>query len=106
MDFVEYHLRQFFARFNPIEKRITLNRWTYSSFPIRLFHYLDEKKLHLKDQQQLKHNNQLIELHYLFDWGSRCEFNQKFYQLWSTILNEDPVLKKFGLQIKLNSKHC
>ena len=47
-----------------------------------------------------------MEISLNYDWGSRCEFNQKFHQLWSSLLNEDPVFKEYGLKIILTSKHC
>ena len=107
LDFVEYHLQQFFTRFNPVELKITLSRWTYPSFRTRLCRYLNQQKQGLEQVKTLENKNpEIIQLFYLFDWGSRYGFNQKFYELWSTILNADPVFRKFGLQIKLNSKHC
>ena len=106
LTFVEDFIRQFFERFHPIETRNTLNRWTYPAFRTRLRRYLDEQKAQLKEQQQLHENHQWIELHYLFDWGSRCVFNDTFYDSWHTMIAADPFFKKFGLKIKLRSKHC
>ena len=104
--FVEDYSRQFFERFHPIDTRATLNRWTYPAFRKRLGHYLDEQKAQLKEQEQLDKNHQLIELHYLFDWGLRCVFNEIFDKSWRTMITKDPYFQKFGLKIKLNSKHC
>jgi hypothetical protein len=102
LDFVQYHLQQFFTRFNPVELRITLNRWTYASFRMRLFRYLNQQR-----QEELENKNpKLIQLFYLFDWGSRYVFNQKFVELWTTILDKDPKFKRHGLQLKLDSIHC
>ncbi|CAF1290979.1 unnamed protein product [Rotaria sordida] len=85
---------------------MNLNRSTYLSFRNELFRCIDQQKRDLFEEQQLQKNHQLIQLHYLFDWGSRCQFNKKFYQYWSTILEQDPEFKKYRLKIKLNTKHC
>jgi hypothetical protein len=111
LDFVQYHFEQFLKRFNPSQQQeqqqpINLNRFTYTSLRIQLFRHFRQQKNDLQERQELESKNKIIQLYYLFDWGSRCEFNQKFYQLLSTILNEDPTFKKYGLKLILNTKHC
>ncbi|CAF1220272.1 unnamed protein product [Rotaria sordida] len=107
LDFIKYHIKRFLTRFNPNEQKpMNLNRYTYLSFRNELFRCIDQQKRDLLEEQQLQKNHQLIQLYYLFDWGSRCQFNQKFYQYWSTIIEQDPELKKYRLKIKLNTKHC
>ncbi|CAF5163811.1 unnamed protein product, partial [Rotaria magnacalcarata] len=34
--------------------------------------------------QQIDDNGHLIRLNYLYEQGPRCQFNQEFYQLWSS----------------------
>ncbi|CAF1429918.1 unnamed protein product [Rotaria sordida] len=107
LDFIKYHIKRFLTRFNPNEQKpMNVNRSTYLSFRNELFRCIDQQKRDLFEEQQLQKNHQLIQLHYLFDWGSRCQFNKKFYQYWSTILEQDPEFKKYRLKIKLNTKHC
>ncbi|CAF3881794.1 unnamed protein product [Rotaria sp. Silwood1] len=107
LDFVEYHLRQFFSRFNPKpHEPMNLNPYKYLSFRRELFRCVDQQKHVLQEEQELHKNQRLIQLHYLFDWGSRCQFNEKFYECWSEILEKDPHFKQYGLKIKLNPKHC
>ncbi|CAF3798550.1 unnamed protein product [Rotaria socialis] len=107
LDFVEYHWRQFLKRFNFSLIELTdLNRYKYNSLRTELFSRIMARK-HEREEEKLSETNQkLIQLHYLFDCGSRCEFNQKFQRLWLTILNEDLIFKQYGLKIQLNSKHC
>ncbi|CAF5141972.1 unnamed protein product, partial [Rotaria sp. Silwood1] len=84
LDFVEYHLRQFYSIFFRSEYRIKdMNRHTYRTLRRELFCFVDEEKRELKEAQQLQKNHLRIDLHYLFDWGSRCQFNDRFYKLWS-----------------------
>jgi len=107
LDFVEYNLRQFYSRFSRSEYQMKdINRHTYRILRRELFRLVDEEKRELKEEQQLQKSNKLIRLHYIFDWGSRCQFNEKFYKLWSDIITKDPIFKEFGLKIKLNTKHC
>jgi len=107
LDFVEYLTRQFLIRYNPIKNQsMNLDRYTYFSFRRQVIRTLEQAKQNLKEDQILLEKHQLIELHYLFDWGSRCQFNEKFHELWSTFLNRDPIFKRYGLKIKLSSKHC
>ncbi|CAF4291488.1 unnamed protein product, partial [Rotaria sordida] len=107
LDFVEYNLRQFYSRFFRSEYQIKdLNRHSYRILSRELFRLVDEEKRNLKEEQQLQKNNQLISLYYLFDWGSRCQFNEKFYKLWTSLLTKDAKFNQFGLQVKLNTKHC
>ncbi|CAM4806393.1 unnamed protein product [Rotaria magnacalcarata] len=89
LDFVEYHWRQFLKRFN-----------------FKLLSRIMARKREREEENLLETNQKMIQLHYLFDWGSRCEFNEKFQRLWLTILNEDLIFKQYGLKIQLNSKHC
>ncbi|CAF4293609.1 unnamed protein product, partial [Rotaria sordida] len=99
LDFIKYHIKRSLTRFNPNEQKpMNLNRSTYLSFRNELFRCIDQQKRDLFEEQLLQKNHQLIQLHYLFDWGSRCQFNQKFYQYWSTILEQDPEFKKYRLK--------
>ena len=82
------------------------NRLTYTSLRIQLFRHFHQQKLDLEERQQLEKKHQLVEVYYLFDWGTRSEFNKQFHILWSDILNKDLIFKKNGLKVVLNSKHC
>ncbi len=65
----------------------------------------DSVEFHRAQQQQLTSSNQLIHLHYLYDWGPRCQFNEKLKQLWSDLIEKDPGLAKLNLKYKLNTVH-
>ena len=106
--FVQDQLKQFLIRFNAStsEQPMDLNRGTYTSLRMQLFRHFRQQKVHLEERQELENKHQLIELYYLYDWGSRHEFNQYFYQHWARTINKDPRFLKHGLKIILNSKHC
>lgn len=107
LDFVESNLKQFFSRFLPSQYHsMRLSPAVY--FPMRreLFRYVNEQKTKRNEEKQLEKHHQLIVLHYLYDWGLRNQFNEKFHELWSNILNHDLAFKNYGLKIKLKTKHC
>ena len=107
--FVQDQLQQFFKRFNPsssVQQPMDLNRSTYTLLRTQLFRHFRQQKLDLEERKELENKHQLIELYYLYDWGSRHEFNQQFYKLWTEIINKDPTFLKHGLKIILSSKHC
>jgi hypothetical protein len=102
LNFVEFLWKEFYQQYNPIRGETRLNRWTYPSLRRELFRRMN----HDQQQKPIDKAIPMIHFYYLFDWGSRCEFNRKFQQLWTTNLEEDPTFKKYGLRIKLNTKHC
>ncbi|CAF5172426.1 unnamed protein product, partial [Rotaria magnacalcarata] len=111
LDFIEYLWQQLLLHFNFSPKQFKLvDQYTYSTFRNDIYRrmksYSEENQQRQDEEYTLIKNNKLIRLYYLFDWGSRCEFNRKFHQLWSNLLNEDPVFKEYGLKIILTSKHC
>ncbi|CAF1478396.1 unnamed protein product [Adineta steineri] len=106
LDFVKYHLQQFLKRFSSSLTSIYFNHSIYATFRIDLFVYFNEQKYYFDEDQLQQRESRIIELYYLYDWGKRHEFNQKFYHLWSTMLNENPAFQKLGLKIILTTKHC
>ncbi|CAF4082317.1 unnamed protein product, partial [Adineta steineri] len=106
LDFVKYHLQQFLKRFSSSLTSIYFNHSIYATFRRDLFVYFNEQKYYFDEDQLQQRESRIIELYYLYDWGKRHEFNQKFYHLWSTMLNENPALQKLGLKIILTTKHC
>ncbi|CAF1550694.1 unnamed protein product, partial [Adineta ricciae] len=106
--FVQDQLKQFLIRLNPSsgEQPMDLNRGTYTSLRIQMLRHFRQKNVHLEERQELENKHQLVELYYLYDWGSRHEFNQYFYPHWTRTINKDPRFLKHGLKIILNSKHC
>ena len=103
LDFVEYHLRQFY----PIQQQqLILNSLTYNTIHRELFRFIEQEKNQIQYELQLNKNHQLIQLYYFSDWRSQCQFNIKFYELWSSIIEQDPKFKKYVVTIGLQTKHC
>lgn len=112
VEFVDYLWARFRTRFHfsPLQQSRSINQSTYYAFQNEIDRSLKYQKENYHQQLQqeydLMKNKKLISLTYFYDWGSRCDFNQKFYQLFATIINEDPLFKKHGLKIILNTQHC
>jgi hypothetical protein len=109
LDFVHYHLEQFFKRFNPFKNNFVHNRLNYNSLRQQVFRYYNQKNFELKrtqQQQQLITIPRLISFFYLFDWGNRIEFNRKFHELWFNMIKQDLTSANLDFKILLRSKHC
>ena len=91
---------------SPVIAEIQLDRYRYNALRTHLFRYQSGQKRKIIEERELQSNHQSIQLDYLFDWGQRWKFNAQFYKNWIEILEQDPKFKKYGLKIKLNSKHC
>ena len=73
-----------------------------SSAMVRLYRYatcLCKCKL-----QQLSDTGRLIRLHYLYEYGARCQFNQEFHKLWKKHFGNNPILCKEKTAIQLYNK--
>ena len=110
---IEYLWKQFIQRFgfSPLQF-ICFEKYDYNIFRNERSRSMKYYRVNQQQQQQqnegfnLIKNNKVFHIYYLYDWGSRIEFNRKFRELWCTILNQDPIFKRNGLKIILNSKHC
>ena len=98
--YVQYLLQQFLKRHPSPKNSFTFNKSSYDTFRHDIFRYCNAR------QVKSSENGNPVQLEYLFDWGKRHEFNQKFYQLWSTQINADPNFQKLNLKIILTTKHC
>jgi hypothetical protein len=77
-DFEDEHLwNQFYKHYNPVRGNKRLNRWTYPSLRRELFRRMNENQR----EPFVDKDHPVIQLHDLFDWGRRCEFNRQFRQL-------------------------
>jgi hypothetical protein len=102
LDFVDYHLAQFFQLFRSYDLNFRLNKWTYPSIRRQAFVSIDQQK----KTYDLELRRPAIQLHYDFDWGSRSDFNMKFKKLWDSMINEDSSIAQHNLRIRIRSKHC
>lgn len=97
LEFIDTQLDSFFKRINLSRLKTDLNCHNYTNLRRMIF-----REINLKNSERQK----MMEIHYLFDWGQRCQFKTKFKQLWSTIITPDLKTKRIQLMIRLTSKHC
>lgn len=106
LEYVEAQVQQFLKTFNAFPLPTPQMEILYEALRSRLFRWIEQQQYHYEQDQTLQDNNQLVHLHYLFDWGLRRQFNEKFHQLWSQLLKQDATFAKANLKIRLNSHHC
>jgi len=111
LDFIKYLSSQFMKRFNPQQRQVISirNSTNYKSLRQYVFRYFNKQMADTQREQQLQKLLTLpysISFYYLFDWGNRIEFNRKFFELWSTIVKNDPQFAQYDFQLFLRSKHC
>ena len=105
-DFIKMGITKFFTKSSMSNFLNRFNDSAYKSLRKQLFTSLEIEKQHRKQQQIWKSNNQIIHLHYLYDWGPRCQFNTRFKTLWSDLIKNDSNLNKIDLKLKLSCIHC
>ncbi|CAF1451550.1 unnamed protein product [Adineta steineri] len=103
--FVETHIQHFFEYFHTPHLQYINNQTQYNEFRLKWLDYIG-MQYELTDQlQQCENQGRLIRLHYLYEWGPRCNFNQKFLELWSEYFRRHPLLSTEKLKILLTTKH-
>ena len=102
LEYVNYHLAQFFRLFRAYDLNFRLTKWNYPSIRRQAFVSVDQQK----KAYDLELRRPAIQLHYDFDWGSRSDFHLKFKKLWHSLIDEDCNFAQHNLRIKLSSKHC
>ncbi|CAF1203482.1 unnamed protein product [Adineta steineri] len=103
--FVETHIQNFFEYFHTSHLRYINNQTQYNEFRQKWLDYMS-MQYELTDQlQQFDNQDRLIRFNYLYEWGPRCNFNQKFLDLWSEYFCRHPLLSKEKLKILLTTKH-
>jgi hypothetical protein len=105
-DFIKHGITLFFTSNQAIMLRGCLSNDTYYTLRRRLISSIQTEKQSRKEKLLLKTNKQLINLFYLYDWGPRCQFNEKFKKLWSSLVVNDSNLHTKNLRLQLSTVHC
>lgn len=103
--FVESHVQHFFSYFHADMMRFLTDQTQFTSFRRRLFDFLDQHGQRCGQLQRLDDQGRLMRFEYHYELGPRCQFNERFQQLWSTYLTEHPNLVKGQSKIVLTTKH-
>lgn len=99
IEFVEQQLNEFFDRYRVSYLRVSLDSNTYRSL---------RRSVHSEFVRTLPVSTAPVTycVYYLYDWGSRCRFNNGFAKLWSTMIEQDPKFKEKPFELELSLKHC
>ena len=107
LEFVEYHVRQFFERFTVDHQRVVrLNDRQFVALRQQLFRHVQQDIRRRDEEHFMADPFRTVFLHYTFDWGDRHWFNAQFYKLWAETINTDARFREFRLKIVLISKHA
>ena len=105
VDFLEMHLRHFFRSTNTEAIRFSMHQNTYDTLRRRLLNFAEQQHTQLEKYQALEDKERVLHLHYLHDYGSGIRFHERFHQIWTTYLKEDPQLSNEKTKIILHTKH-
>ena len=105
LDFLELHLRYFFRTTNTEAIRFSMSQVAYDTLRHRLFTLAEQQRTRLEKYQEMEDKERVLHLHYLHDYGPRTRFHERFHQIWTTYLKEDPQLSNEKTKIILHTKH-
>ncbi|CAF2151217.1 unnamed protein product [Rotaria magnacalcarata] len=103
--FVEHHVQHFFDYFHAYNMRYLMDQMIYETFRQHWFDFITMKNESQEMTQQIDDNGHLIRLNYLYEQGPRCQFNQEFYQLWSSCFKNHSRLSEEKSKVILTTKH-
>jgi hypothetical protein len=81
--FVDSRVTHFYDYFQASTLRYLLDQILYYKFRRQWFNFTDIQRAYSNNLQHLSDNGHLIRLHYLYEFGARCQFNQEFHKLWN-----------------------
>lgn len=103
--FVDSRVTNFYDYFEASTLRYSLDQIHYYKFRRHWFAFIDMQRAYSSNLQHLSDNGRLIRLHYLYEFGARCQFNQEFHKLWNQHFGTNPLLCKETTAIYLTTKH-
>lgn len=105
LTFVGTHLDHFFYYFQALEMRCSNDQTKYDKFRHDCLNYMKIQHQRSDELQQANNKGQVIRLHYIYEYGPRCEFNNIFHRLWLDYFKEHPTLSKEKVEILLSTRH-
>ena len=105
LDFLERHLRHFFRSTNIEAIRFSMPQAAYDTLRRRLLDIAEQQRTRLEKYQEIEDKERVLHLHYLHDYGPRARFHERFHQIWTIYLKEDPQLSNEKTKIIVHTKH-
>ena len=105
--FVESRIAHFYDYFHLETLRYDMNQSMYDKWRQKWFDFMDIQRvlLHQLQDRHGQHKIHLLRFYYLYEYGSRCEFNQEFHKLCLKHFNQYQMLSKEKISIILFTKH-
>jgi len=105
ISFVESRISHFYDYFHAETLRYSMDQTLYDKIRGQWFELIDMQRLLSSQLQHQDDSGHLIRLHYLYEFGSRYQFNEKFHELWMKHFRHDPILCNEKTAIILTTKH-
>lgn len=103
--FVDSRVAHFFDYFHASNVRYSVDPNMYEKFRRQCFDFKDMNR-EVSDRLQTRDDiDQVIRLHYLYEYGARCEFNREFHELWYNHFANHPTLSPIKSTTLLTTKH-
>ncbi|CAF3797941.1 unnamed protein product [Rotaria sp. Silwood1] len=89
--FVESHIRHFFEYFHMANMRYSNSQTDYDNFRQYWFNFMTMQHELTDELKKFEDNAQLIHLKYFYEFGPRCQFDQQFSELCSSLISNNNI---------------
>lgn len=103
--FVESHLAHLYTYFRVNTLRYDYNPTVYNGWREKCFDFINIQRSQLCQLRNRQGENYLFRFYYLFEFGRRCGFNQRFYDLWLAHFHQHPIIGKEPMHVIVFTKH-
>ena len=103
--FVETRVDHFFTYFKANDMRYCLDQALYDQFRLNVFAFIEQHHELLEKTRRLDDDGKMLHFHYLYEYGSRSQFDEVFQSLWAKSFKDHPNLSVNKSKICLTTKH-
>jgi hypothetical protein len=87
LDFIEHRINHFYIHFFAKSLRSVLDQGLYDKLRERLFSFIRQQRQNLLNNEELDKKKRRCQLTYLYEYGSKRQFNDRLQQVLSDYLN-------------------
>ena len=102
--FVETRVDNFLTHFKVNELRYCLDQAFYDRFRLKIVAFIEQYHGALEKTRQLDDDGKMLHFHYLYEYGSRSQFDEVFQNLWAKSFTDHPNLSVTKSKICLTTK--
>ena len=103
--FVQSRVRQFFIHFDAVRLRIGMDQTSYDRLRQKLLGSIDSEQYLFEQNETFENDDCLSQLYYLYECGSRRQFNREFRRLWNDHFKNDRAIAAMKGKILFTTKH-